>query len=176
MESIGARVLERIRGIVGVVGAEFLSAEDRNEIAQRARPQSADNRGVSEVLSRGRVVCLFKDRTFRPPPEPTLVLVDEHGRVLGQEIIPGMPLAHSGTRTVRLGRDFLLFANQESSGQLRFVLPPVRFPELEGVRDIDRLVSASPDPPQDDYLRARFGIPPGTELASILVGYDEQNP
>ncbi|HKZ89838.1 MAG TPA: hypothetical protein VJ300_06230 [Thermoplasmata archaeon] len=176
MESIGIRVLERIRGIVGVVRAELLRSEDRNEIVRRAVPQAADNRGVSEVLSRGRVVCLFKDRTFRPPPEPTLLLVDERGRVLGQEIIPGLPVAHPGTKAVRLGRDFLLFADQESSGRLRFVLPPVRFPELEDVRDIDRLVSASPDPPQDDYLRARFGIPPGTELASILVGYDEQNP
>ena len=50
MESIGARVLERIRGIVGVVGAEFLSAEDRNEIEQVRRlfPEALDYTDVYE--------------------------------------------------------------------------------------------------------------------------------
>lgn len=177
MPDLAEHVLERIRRLPGVARAEFLDRRDREALRSRATPTSADNLGVAEVLSRDFVACLFKDRTFRPPPEPTLLLVDERGQVLGREVVPEEPPPKPGERRFAfLGKDFVLFGDMNPSGRLRFLLPPVRFPELEHVAGIHRVVSASPDTPQDEFLRERLRVPKGRDLASVLVGYDVRNP
>lgn len=175
MDAVDQEVIRRVRGLHGVLSAALLDAADRGRLRAEATPEAAENRGVAEVLSRGRVLCLFKDVTFRPPPEPTLLLVDEAGTVLGRELVASVR-PPAGRRVAYLGKDFVLYPGIRPRGSYRFLLPPVRFPELEAVPGLVRAVSASPDTPQDEYLRTRLGIPPGKEFASVLVGYDVRNP
>ncbi len=170
-------VLRTIRGLKGVIRAEYLDATDRGALVRLATSSAADNRGVADVLARERVLSLFKDRTFRPPPEPTVLLVDDAGNVLGRELVTEEDRRASADRRLAyLGKDFVLLPGVRPSGSMRFLLPPVRFPELERMRGVDRVVSASPDPPQDEHLRNRFGVPSSNELASILVGFNRKKP
>jgi len=175
LDPIDDEVIRRIRGLIGVRSAAFLDEPDRERLRSQSTPDAAENRGVSEVLSRERVLCLFKDVTFRPPPEPTLLLVDDAGNVLGRELVGGES-PPAGRRVAHLGKDFVLYPGTRPRGAYRFLLPPVRFPELEAVPGLVHVVSASPDTPQDDYLRSRQEVPSGKEYASILVGYDVRNP
>ena len=175
MDTMDEDVLRIVRGLRGVVRAEFLAAGDREALRSCETNDAADNRGVVDVLSRERILVLFKDPSFRPPPEPTVLLVDQAGTVLGRELVRGEhpPVDR---RVAYLGKDFVLFAGAKPHGSYRFSLPPVRFPELEHHPRVARVVSASPDTPQDEYLRSRFDVPSGREHASILVGYDVRNP
>ncbi len=167
------RILQLLRGLPGVLAAEPLPATLGSELQRLATPAAAENRGVETVLQRERVICLFKGRSFRAPPESPLLMMDERGNVLGRELTgPEDRPAPGERRTVYLGRDFVLVPGLRPSGRLRFVLPPVKFPELEGVAAVCRVVSGSPDPPQDEWLRAHFGVQGGKDLASILIGYD----
>ncbi len=175
MDAIDQDVLRTIRSMWGVIRAERLEDSDREALRSRATMGSAENRGVHEVLARARAACLFKDSRFRPPPEPTLLLVDGTGAILGREVVPG-DRPPADRRVAYLGKDFVLYAGAKPRGAYRFLLPPVRFPELEGRPRLARIVSASPDTPQDEYLRGRFGVPSGSEYASILIGYDVRNP
>ncbi len=175
MNGIDEAVIRRVRALQGVVRAEFLETADREAVRTRRTPEAAENRGVDEVLSRARALCLFKDVTFRPPPEPTVLLVDDARTVLGRELVAGES-PPSERRVAFLGKDFVLYAGARPAGSYRFLLPPVRFPELERLDGVTRVVSASPDTPQDEYLRSRHRIPAGKELASVLVGYDLRNP
>lgn len=175
MDATDDEVLGTVRALRGALRAESLAPADREALLSRATGGATENRGVAQVLSRMRVVCLFKDPTFRPPPEPTLLLVDDSGTVLGRELVPGDP-EPSDRRVAYLGKDFILFAGARPRGRYRFLLPPVRFPELESRPRLANVVSASPDTPQDEYLRARFRVPSGAEYASILIGYDVRNP
>ncbi|HYM40229.1 MAG TPA: hypothetical protein VEY12_08830 [Thermoplasmata archaeon] len=174
MDSVDRDVIQRLAALRGVLKAVLLEARDRGALIVRRTPEAAENAGVAEVLSRPRIVCLFKDPTFRPPPEPTLLLVDEAGGILGREILPGESVPDD-RRVAHLGKDFVLFAGVRPHGRYRFLLPPVRFPELERFSALDRIVSASPDSPQDDYLRERFAVPTGQRYASVLVGYAVRN-
>lgn len=176
MPDADAHVLETLRRLRGVVGVFVLDARDRQALRDRATPVSAENRGMEQVLGRRTAVCLFKDPTFRPPPEPTLLLVDEAGHILGRELVAGEAEPSRERRFAHLGKDFVLFADVRPHGRLRFLLPPVRFPELDALEGVDRVVSASPDSPQDEYLRERFRMDGGPHLASVLVGYDGRNP
>jgi hypothetical protein len=167
------RVLGRLRRLPGVRAAELLPAKLRTELRSLATPSAAENQGVAAVLSRQRVVCVFKDRAFRGPPESTLLMMDERGTVLGRELTGPEDRPPAGPRrAVHLGRDFVLTPGLRPSGRVRFVLPPVRFPELEGVEAVQRVVSGSPDPPQDEHLRQYCRIERTKDFASILVGYD----
>ncbi len=175
VDAVDREVIRRVRGLRGVRSAEFLDDSERARLGAGATPGAAENRGVTEVLSRQRVLCLFKDATFRPPPEPTLLLVDAAGHVLGRELVAG-EAPPTDRRLAFLGKDFVLYPGARPQGAYRFLLPPVRFPELESVLGAGRVVSASPDTPQDEFLRAQHNVPEGRELASILVGYDVRNP
>lgn len=175
MDEIDEQVRERIAGLRGVLRVVVLEANDRERLHRQRTADAAENRGVAEVLSRQRVLCLFKDPSFRPPPEPTLLLVDDAGSVLGRELLPG-EVTPADRRVAHLGKDFVLFGGERPIGGYRFLLPPVRFPELEAIPRVARVVSASPDTPQDDYLRHRFGVSPGRQYASVLIGYDVRNP
>jgi len=175
LDAIDEDAMRTIRGLKGVTRVEFLEPVDRESLRSRATEGAAENRGVAEVLSRSRILCLFKDVTFRPPPEPTLLLVDDDGTLLGRELVTG-ERPPPDRRVAYLGKDFVLFAGAKPRGGYRFLLPPVRFPELEAKRTLDRVVSASPDTPQDEFLRARFGVPTGGDHASVLVGYEVRNP
>jgi len=170
---IDRRVLGLLRSLPGVLAAELLPSDLRSELRSMATPAAAENRGVDAVLSRQRVVCLFKGGSFRGPPESALLMMDERGTVLGRELTgPQDRPTPSERRTVYLGRDFVLVHGLRPSGRVRFVLPPVRFPELEAVASVCQVVSGSPDPPQDEWLRNHYGVTGGKDLASILVGYD----
>ncbi len=175
MDAIDEEAVRTIRGLMGVHRVEPLGPAERDALRVRGTAGAAENRGVDEVLSRPRILCLFKDVRFRPPPEPTLLLVDDAGTVLGRELVPG-DRPPADRRVAYLGKDFVLYAGARPRGAYHFQLPAVRFPELEALPRFARVVSASPDTPQDEYLRERFGVPPGHAYASILVGYDVRNP
>lgn len=170
---VDARVLSLLRDLPGVLRAEMVFPELRSELRGLMTPLAAENQGVEAALSRQRVVCLFKGRSFRGPPEPSLLMVDDRGTVLGRELTGPQDRPAAGERSLAyLGRDFVLVRGVRPSGHLRFVLPPIRFPELERLGSICRVVSGSPDPPQDERLRNRYSVQGGKDLASILVGYD----
>jgi hypothetical protein len=170
-------VLARVRGIGGVVGAGFLAPADREALRARATAGSSTNEGVATTLGHDRVLCLFKDASFRPPPAPTLLLVDAVGTVVGEESIPGVPTSRpEGGRVELLGRGFVLWSNVRAQNPLRWRLPPVPFPELADVPGLSNVDSGSPDPLQDAYLRERFDIPQEVRCGSVLVGYDRGVP
>lgn len=172
-----APVLETVLRLQGVHRAAWLAAEDRPRLEALATSEAAENRGVEEVLARERTLVLFKDRTFRLPPTPTILLLDGAGEVIGRELIGDETLPDGDPRkVVRLGKGFVLFTDRKAGPGFRFLLPPVPFPELEAVRGIADVVSASPDPPQDAYLKEKHGVPPGGEFASILIGFNVRNP
>lgn len=167
------RVQERLKQIPGVLGVESVSPDIRTTVVQLATPAAAENRGILEVFGRERVVCIFKNRSFRGPPDSTLVMMDDEGTLLGRELRGPEDRPTLGERrTVYLGRDFVLLTAVRPKGRVRFVLPAIRFPELEGIPEIRDVVSGSPDPPQDEELRRRFRMKGGKDVASILVGYN----
>ncbi len=174
LDAVDETVFRKVRSLAGVVRADFVTSTERDWLRSRPTSMAAENRGVVEVLSRARVFCIFKDGTFRPPPEATVLLVDDEGTILGRELVAGES-PPPDRRVAFLGKDFVLYAGARPRGAYRFSLPPVRFPELESMRGVARVVSASPDTPQDEYLRRQHGVPVGKELASILVGYDLRN-
>ncbi len=77
--------------------------------------------------------------------------------------------------TIPLERSFVIFPDRRRGQRVPcvFVLPPVRFPELERQSTrlgIAEVVSISPSLAADGLLREAFGFPLTNDLATLLIG------
>ncbi len=131
------------------------------------------NEGVRQCLRRQHVICVIKDTRFRPPPEPTVLMMGDTDMVIGTEILPGQ---HSRYREMDnicwLGDDFVVFTDKAPKSKEFFLMPPVSFPELEQVPGAANIVSCSPSPLSDMIIKNHYGLEDDPKLASILVGFD----
>ncbi|MCU0852624.1 MAG: hypothetical protein MUC90_05140 [Thermoplasmata archaeon] len=172
-------VLSLLAGLRGVKNAFILTPETKlglEEIEKKypsLGPLTIENTGVRECLRRDHVVCIIKDRTFRAPPQPTVVLVNDEGAIVGREVFDGEKVTPPpGKGSLFLGKGFVVFYSRGSGKGARFVLPPVPFEELEGLDFTDKVTSCSPSTVGDRFLRQKAGLEDDPELASILVGFD----
>lgn len=170
------KLLSRMRGVRHTF---YLNNEAKTGLAEIERkypsigPLTVKNEGVLECLKREHVACIVKDRTFRGPPHPTVVLVNEKGTVIGRELLPGEKVDQTESgRALFLGKDFIVFVGKGTGKGARFVLPPVAFKEVEGVEGTSCVVSSSPSTMGDLFLRKRAGLEDDPELASVLIGFD----
>jgi hypothetical protein len=172
-------VLSVLSGLKGVRTAFYLTAIMRSGLAQIEKnypslgPLSIRNDGVHECLKMAHVACIIKDRQFRGPPVPTVVLIDEDGNVIGRELLPGEKLPPEGKRKViRLGEDFVIFFDKGKGKGARFVLPPVPFREVEELDGVKCACSSSPSTAGDFFLRQCADLDDDPKLASVLIGFD----
>jgi hypothetical protein len=193
-------ILEVLRSIPGVRSAAPLSedlvrrAVELESRLERSSVLPVRNLGVRLLAQRDSCFIVLKDGTFRAPGVPTVYLVEEdapvdcpqviavEGRrfaVVGEEVIsPGTTYTEA---TIPLERSFVIFPQRRRGPNVPcvFVLPPVRFPELEreaarlGIREV---VSVSPSLAADELLRESLGFPPTNELATLLIGCNRGAP
>ena len=135
------RVLATLSSLAGVRKAFLLDDDLRRKVGEIEKgrsialgPLTVHNEGVLECIRRAHVACIVKDSTFRPPPAPTVVLLNEEDVVVGRELIAGeKPEAGPGQKLIHLGKDFVIFYEEGRSSRTRFVLPPVSFAEVEAL-------------------------------------------
>ena len=170
------KVLSRIRG---VKHAFYLTKAMRSGLARIEKeyppigPLTIRNDGVLKCLKREHVACIVKDKGFRAPPHPTVLLVNEDGEVIGRELLPGEKIPERpGRKNLFIGKDFVIFVGETSGKGARFVLPPVEFKEVERIDGTSCVMSSSPSSLGDLFLRRQAGLEDDPKLASILIGFD----
>ncbi len=133
------------------------------------------NLGLEECLQRQYVFCIVKDKRFRPPPEPTVLLIGDGDMIVGEEIVPSNKEKFKDMEDIiYLSDEFVLYTNKKPKNRECFVMPPVSFPELDDIPGVKNVVSCSPSGPSDMMLRQYHGLIDDPKLASILVGFDAQ--
>jgi len=193
------RALRLLRAVRGITDARTVDRPGLQRVAALEERYGSTsflpvvNLGVREVLERQLVLAVLKDRRFRPPPAPTVYLVEDlqgacpetgapvldtgsrRFRILGEEVLDsGRVYAE---KTMRLGASFVLFPERRSSARTPsyFLVPPLPFQELEEAREelgIERVISVSPSAQADGLLRELCAFPPDPGLATLLVAFD----
>lgn len=182
-------ILEKARNIIkelkGVIDVRELSDEDKDALIEFELNRKRDiipviNTGLEECLKREYLLLLLKNRDFRCAPNPTVLLITDKGRILGQELIsPEEKEKYQCKNDVYfLSNDFIMFKSDKNAvrtgGEKQlFVLPSIPFPELEDIERIESVVSCSPSTAGDYYLKTKYGYPDDPNLATILVGFSE---
>ena len=187
-----------LKRLKGVLEAERVSDEIRHKIDalesrfERTAFLPISNLGILSVLARDEVWVILKDTQFRPPPRPTVYMVEELNagnapqdqilavegktfRILGEEVLPGCSKLPEDARPI--GDGFVFFPQRRTNPKIPsyFLIPPIEFRELDELRDrlsIKHVVSVSPSTLTDQHIRSTLGFPPDDEYATILIGFD----
>ncbi len=149
--------------------------------------------GMERVLERDSIFVFIKDRSFRPPPSPTIYMVEDMScnnapshecieidnklyHVIGEEVLDRDKVYME--KHVFFTDCFVLFPERRKQSRnipAYFLIPPVRFQELEAKRSffsIKNVISVSPPTTADVYLRNEYRLLQNPEYATILVGFD----
>jgi hypothetical protein len=191
-------VEELLESLKGVVRVKAVSEEVRDSIGKsEARSEHGSflpiyNLGIRSVLEKDEVWVILKDAHFRPPPRPTVYLVEEvqseepaedqqlifegkKFRILGEEILPHDKEVPAHAR--RIGDGFAFFPDRRNDPKIPsyFLIPPIEFPELDGRCEalrIKNIWSVSPSALTDQYIRTTLAFPQDDAYATILIGFD----
>jgi hypothetical protein len=175
-------ILARLQQMKGVIHVFPLNNDCRCKIWDIEKEIKATlgipviNTGVQECLERKYVVCIIKKASFRPPPEPTVMLLSDDGIVLGEEVLPNRKkefLATNKEEIIWLSEEFVMYPQRTGASKEFFVMPPVSFPEITEM-GMKKVVSCSPSAPADMMLRQMHGFEDNPKLASILIGFDTE--
>jgi len=179
-EEVAGKPLEIIRKMKGVVNAfqldkTVLEQMKAEEDKVRAMGDIAvANEGFNQALKRDHVIAIIKDPRFRPPPEPTVILMSDKGDIMGLEVFPFTAKQYAGREdVVWLSDAFVVFPNVKGVGGEKFVMPPVSFPELNASNGCKDVISCSPAPTCDLIMRKYYKLQDDPKLASVLVGYND---
>ena len=173
-------------------------AEDTN---QKVHLVPLKNLGIQVLLERQHVFAILKDTTFRPPPGPTIYMVEEElssdadgasdellssemylrtdgrvFRIIGEEVLDKKKEYFENHMFFE--NDFVLFPDRRKNRQnipALLVLPPIPFPELESEKEkysIENIMSISPGTQCDDFIREAYNFSKNPEYATILIGLD----
>ena len=191
-EEVLQEVIDTINPLRGVLDVGVLTDEVRKNVLKIEMDKAGElipviNMGVNECLNRDYTVAIIKNASFRPPPTATVQLVDNKGNLLGEEIVSNNQKKKykEYEKAKFINPDFVLLKDQKdieedlktenlekNPTKQAFVLPPVQFIEVEELEDTCDVVSSSPDPLADLYLKEVFNFEDDPKLASILVGFN----
>ncbi|WP_303221911.1 hypothetical protein [Methanosphaera stadtmanae] len=191
-EDVLQEVIDTINPLRGVLDVGVLTDEVRKNVLKIEMDKAGElipviNMGVNECLNRDYTVAIIKNASFRPPPTATVQLVDNKGNLLGEEIVSNNQKKKykEDEKAKFINPDFVLLKDQKdieedlktenlekNPTKQAFVLPPVQFIEVEELEDTCDVVSSSPDPLADLYLKEVFNFEDDPKLASILVGFN----
>ena len=191
-EEVLQEVIDTINPLRGVLDVGVLTDEVRKNVLKIEMDKAGElipviNMGVNECLNRDYTVAIIKNASFRPPPTATVQLVDNKGNLLGEEIVSNNQKKKykEDEKAKFINPDFVLLKDQKdieedlktenlekNPTKQAFVLPPVQFIEVEELEDTCDVVSSSPDPLADLYLKEEFNFEDDPKLASILVGFN----
>lgn len=191
-EEVLQEVIDTIEPLRGVLNVGVLNDEVRKNIMQIEMEKTGElipviNLGVKECLERDFTVAIIKNASFRPPPTATVQFVDNKGNILGEEIVnvDQKKKYESDENANFINPDFVLLKSQrdvekdlkaenleKNPTKQAFLLPPVQFIEVEELEDTCDVVSSSPDPLADLYIKEYFDFEDDAKLASILVGFN----
>lgn len=177
------RALQIVGKLEGVLDVQKLSDTNKKALLKLESERKGDiipvtNEGLEECLKRDFSIVFFKNSHFRLPPVPTVLLVTDGGEVLGQEVLTMEDKLKFEDRddAIFISPDFVIFKPERKVLRPKpqkqfFLIPPVPFPELDGVDGITDVVSSSPSTNGDSYLKKEYGHPDDPKIATIIVGF-----
>ena len=177
--------IDIIKNLDGAVEVQELSEEDKEALIKIESNRNNDiipvvNRGLSECLKKDYCLVLLKTEEFRIPSEPTVLLVTDSGRVLGQELIsPEDKKKYANNdNVVFLSNSFIIFKPDNmkriAGEKEMFMLPAIPFPELDDLVTITDVVSCSPSTLGDAYIKNKYNYPDDPHLATIIIAFSKK--
>ncbi len=182
------KVAKRLEQISGFITLRRLNSEESNKVlrleadAERRAVLGtipAENIGVREALKRDAVYAVayrpeFFAR-FRERVHGVSVMMISGGETVGEEISSPHRLSELKGRSdvIFVGAGFVLYKERlrTAKEEVKIILPDRPFPPLEDLTGVQDVVSGSPSPPVDYYLKSIMGVNlEDPDIGTVIVG------
>ncbi|ADZ09271.1 hypothetical protein Metbo_1024 [Methanobacterium lacus] len=175
-----------VKCLKGVLGVQLLSKDAKGALLKIESFHEDDfipviNEGLNKCLKREFCLVMFKTAEFRIPPEPTVILKTDTGKILGRELISNEDKENYSNRNdvIFLSNNFILFKPEKSKNRdviekQQFILPPIPFPELDELGEITDIISGTPSTMGDEYIKNIYGYPEDPKIATVLIGFSKK--
>jgi hypothetical protein len=183
-------VEEALHTTRGILDIGWISGEDATAISQLEKDLQEKglgglgkyyNEGLFEVIRREFICAVLNNNEFRHADKPCLswMMGDV---VIGEEITDKGHLESlkESNKIKVIGKNFVVYYDRikSASGQPPvFICRALAFPEIESVRGVRAVLSASPVGLVDLYLKNKFGWDTKDSiLGTILIGFNFVEP
>jgi hypothetical protein len=182
--------LEQIEAVLsstkGILDVKWLDGEARAKVSEIEHNVYKNglsglggyyNEGAKDVLSRKHICVVLNNNEFRHAAEPSLFWV-AGDIIIGEEVTDDTRLESLKEKnTVKiLRKKFVLHLDRmkEARGHPPvFIVRGLPFHEIEGIRGIHDVLSASPACSADVYFKKRYGWDINAkDLGTILIGFN----
>ncbi|MEJ2658747.1 MAG: hypothetical protein P8012_16425, partial [Desulfobacterales bacterium] len=175
-----------LRSTKGILDVKWLDHEDRAKVSELENKLYKNglsglggyyNEGVKDALSRKYICVVLNNNEFRHATEPSLFWI-AGDIVIGEEVTDNTRLQSLKKKnTVKILRNkFVLHFDRmkEARGHPPvFIVRGLPFHEIEAIRGIHDVLSASPSGSIDVYLKTRYGWDINAkDLGTILIGFN----
>ncbi|MFC1754607.1 hypothetical protein ACFL96_14620 [Thermoproteota archaeon] len=179
-------ILESIEGFVAYIKVDKNDIKQILELEQKAENLTAfgvipaENQGVRNTLKRQIVFAVayyskffsnFKDNLHN-----SSVIMTSGKDIVGEEITDMKKINELKNRndTVIIGSSFVLYPNKirKSTAEAKIVLPERSFLPLHSLSYAKKIISGSPSPPVDNYLKMKMNVNCNDpDIGTVLVGF-----
>ncbi|MCL4436211.1 MAG: hypothetical protein M1503_10530 [Thaumarchaeota archaeon] len=177
--------LEKIQGFIRLRRINLNEATEILRLEADAEKRAvlgtipAENRGVREALKRPVVYAVaYRPEffsSFRERTHDISVMMLSGSETVGEEVLNPQRLRELRDRSdvIFVGSGFVIYKERLRRAQenLKIVLPNRPFPPLEDVPGVCDIVSGSPSPPVDHYLKVKMGVNmEDPDIGTVIVG------
>ena len=171
--------LDAVLGMPGVVGLAVLEdrvVSDVLEIEGSIGTVSGGMRlevpGLERCAGMENVLALSCDSRFPRPSEPTILMLDREGGVVGHDVPAGSRDGYGeGDVLIWLSDTFVMYASMVSRGEVRMVMLSSRMKVSGPLGEFD-VRSFYPSASSAEYLLGLFGREPDRSVAAVILGVD----
>jgi len=174
-------VVDILRSTKGVVGAFVMDDDVSNRVLMEERSvvsitgMDVQNIGFEEVMAREYRICVVYSNGFFEEPRgtPVIMMVNSSNEVVGTAVPEDMLEEYSKrSDIIWISDDFVLFANSNTDGTERFVLPPCKYAALNGKDGCRDAIFSSPATTSDILMKNYFGVSMSNKTSTIVVGFN----
>jgi hypothetical protein len=175
-----------LRSVKGILDVKWLDQEARTKVSEIENGLNKNglsglggycNEGIKDVLSRRQICIVLNNNEFRHADQPSLFWV-AGDIIIGEEVTDDTRLQRLKAKNAVkiLGKKFVLHFDRMREARGRqpiFIVRGLPFHEIEGIRGIHDVLSASPAGSLDLYFKERYGWDANAkDLGTILIGFN----
>ncbi|MFA6710028.1 MAG: hypothetical protein WC067_02185 [Candidatus Methanomethylophilaceae archaeon] len=175
------RVVDILSSTKGVIGAFVMDDDLSKRILMEERSvisitgMDVQNVGFEEVMGREYRICVvYSNGSFEEPKgTPVIIMVNSSDEIVGTAVSEDMMEEYSERKDVIwISDDFVIFADSNTDGTERFVLPPCRYSALNEKDGCKDAIFSSPATTSDIMMKNHFGVGSSNKTSTIVVGFN----
>jgi hypothetical protein len=185
---LDTEVEKRLKQIQGFVTLYRISSKEADKILQLETDAErravlgaipAENVGVREALKQAAVYAVAYHpeffTSFKTQAHNASVIMMSGGEIIGEEVMDPQKLRslRNNGEAIFVGAGFVIYRERlrRAREEAKIILPAKPFPPLEEISGVDNIVSGSPSPPVDRYLKLKMGVSTSDpDIGTVIIG------